>query len=263
MNIAEPSGSPYSPFSAYCDHFRAHQEAIRGHVRGYRTDVPTLSSSFCPPASYWTSSEKDLFFHGLALFSRHQPELISAHIKTKNTLDVCAYLRALEKATCHVGSAAQEPFTREMIEPAMEVSERWLKREEEMASYLNELDACPWSVGDLGECSHTPEHCTCCPASSDVQGEDKDVKTVSNGKNGNRKNGYVNHMDSTCLMVLENIIREAEAKTQVDGGNSEPGALDGQILSSEIGMEQDGQILFTVFENFSFRVLTFYWMSLR
>ena len=48
--------------------------------KGSLNDEQPLIPSFSPPSSYWSSDEKDLFFHGLAVYSRFWPDLIAESV---------------------------------------------------------------------------------------------------------------------------------------------------------------------------------------
>ncbi|KAJ7770224.1 hypothetical protein DFH07DRAFT_269970 [Mycena maculata] len=124
------------PFAGYATDYEKHLGQLRAHLSG-NTGHP-LSPSFIPPAGYWTSREKDIFFHALALHSRLRPDLIADSVKSKNILDVCAYIDALERA------AATQPLQasslRSSLEGAMEVSDSWVQHEEEQASEITKLE---------------------------------------------------------------------------------------------------------------------------
>ncbi|KAJ7783039.1 hypothetical protein B0H16DRAFT_476240 [Mycena metata] len=121
--------------SDYERDYNRHLTQLKAHLSGHIG--PSLPSSFVPPAGYWTSGEKALFFHALAVHSRLRPDLIADAVKSKTTLDVCAYLDALERAA----AAAGQPLLRSNLECAMEVSEAWVDYEEEQATALVELEA--------------------------------------------------------------------------------------------------------------------------
>ncbi|KAF8210294.1 hypothetical protein K438DRAFT_1809429 [Mycena galopus ATCC 62051] len=70
--------------------YENHLTQFQAHLAG--TTSQSLPSSFVPPAGYWSSREKDAFFHALAVHSRLRPDLIADSLKSKSVLDVCAYL---------------------------------------------------------------------------------------------------------------------------------------------------------------------------
>ncbi|KAF8973260.1 hypothetical protein BDZ97DRAFT_1722449 [Flammula alnicola] len=195
-----------SASSRYLDYFRKHQESVQAHLTGRLDSSRPLLPGFTPPASYWTSVEKDIFFHGLTIYSRLRPDLIAEHIKTKNTFDVCLYLDSLQTAALR--DNVSQLTIRNMSELAMEVSERWVKHEETMAETLNVLASCSWSAGNA-ENEGAP--CSCLHGKGDgMSPVQHDVTTFA------RKEieEYLTHLDSTSLIVLENIIREAEPKPE-------------------------------------------------
>ncbi|KAJ7170535.1 hypothetical protein C8R43DRAFT_979740 [Mycena crocata] len=131
-----PQAAPVSVGHVYAASFDDHLEQFRAHLSG-STGQP-LPPSFIPPTGYWTSREKDIFFHALAVHSRLRPDLIAASIKSKTILDVCAYMDALDQAI------AVKPFhgpsLRSVLEGAMEVSDSWVRYEEEQAGVLLNLE---------------------------------------------------------------------------------------------------------------------------
>lgn len=116
--------------ASYLSQFRVHIAQVQAHLSGQSQDA--LLPSIGPPAAYWTSSEKNLFFRALARYSRIRPDLIAAHIKTKSVVDVCAYIDLL-----HVASK-DNPISRARadIESAFEVSDSWVEHEERNATSL-------------------------------------------------------------------------------------------------------------------------------
>lgn len=122
----------------YVAQFRVHQEFVQAHLKGSFNDEQPLLPAFFPPSSYWTSHEKDLLFHGLAVYSHFRPDLIAEGIKTKSTFDVSLYLDILQTAS----SSIPHESSRSSLEPAMEASSRWIQNEEQMAAALLQLDSC-------------------------------------------------------------------------------------------------------------------------
>ncbi|TFK26459.1 hypothetical protein FA15DRAFT_667334 [Coprinopsis marcescibilis] len=88
---------------AYCESLKRHSEQVlellgpRGEDAKPDEDSEFLAS-FLYPNSYWTAREKEQFFRALTRYSRLRPDLIAASIRSKNTLDVVAYLDALDRA---------------------------------------------------------------------------------------------------------------------------------------------------------------------
>ncbi|KAF8161103.1 hypothetical protein B0H34DRAFT_699506 [Crassisporium funariophilum] len=181
----------------YLANFRLHQESVAAHINGHLNDGHPPLPAFYPPSSYWTSSEKDLFFHALPLYSRFRPDLIADSIKTKSIFDVCIYLEALHVATSREIATRNNGLVRNSMDLALEVSDGWIEREEEIAKILNDAGSCRWTVDDNNEA----ETSCICTADMDHASLKNDATSGDNLKC---------HLDSTCLMVLETIIRAAE-----------------------------------------------------
>jgi hypothetical protein len=188
---------------SYADHFHKHQISVQAHLKGRQEDNTTLPSSIFLPASHWTPLEKDLFFHGLTLYSRLRPDLIAEYIKTKSIFEVCVYLHTLQVATI---SRDHEPeaSTRETMEPAIEMSELWVEYEEKMAAGLTPVDSCCRSVGYSEE--QTQGNCSCGISNIDII----DAEPRSTPSNHEERQVCMGHLDSACLSVLESIIRESQ-----------------------------------------------------
>ena len=207
--MEDTSTQLFSILQFHVDEFKKYQESVKAHLKGKYCDEPPLLPAFLPPSSYWTSSEKDLFFHALSIYSRLQPELIAQHVKTKTTFDVCVYLEVLKRAAESMDEAEEEnedgteDSLRAEMEPAMEVSEKWVLREEAVAESLIVLDACPCSLEDSD--SKLIEKCSC-PLTSE-----KDLQVAGYSIPQTSLN-RLNHLDPVHLMVLETIRKEGEAE---------------------------------------------------
>lgn len=186
---------------SYVDDFRKHQISVQAHLKGRQENDPASPPSFFLPASHWTSSEKDLFFHGLTLYSRFRPDLIAEYIKTKSIFDVCVYLHVLLVATLSRGHEP-EASARETIEPTMEMSERWVKYEEQMAAALTPIDSCCRSVEHSEK--QTQGNCSC--ASPKIH-----ITSADPGLTPSSQKASMGHLDSTRLAILESIIRESQS----------------------------------------------------
>ncbi|KAL6303903.1 hypothetical protein BKA93DRAFT_826313 [Sparassis latifolia] len=133
MEEAEETEIPVNP--VYLTLFSDHLNRVRGHLLG--GDGPgSLPASFLEPNAYWTTAEKDAFFHGLTIYSRLRPDLIAAEIKTKTVADVCVYLGMLEDGSAHNPHSSQ----RQDIPASREVSDRWLAFEEQQAFALSNAE---------------------------------------------------------------------------------------------------------------------------
>ncbi|EPQ52948.1 hypothetical protein GLOTRDRAFT_139932 [Gloeophyllum trabeum ATCC 11539] len=119
---------------AYLTLYRQHLNDAQSHLSGKVEE--SLPSSYYPPSSYWTSSEKDKFFRALSVHSRLRPDLISAEIGTKTISDVCIYLDLLECAS----ATTEARIPRADLEAATEVSEKWITFEAEQAALLAYLE---------------------------------------------------------------------------------------------------------------------------
>ncbi len=186
--------------SSYVDIFREHQLFVRNHLKGQLNNDEPLLPSYLPPTSYWTAEEKDLFFHGLSIYSRLRPDLIAAHISTKNTIEVCLYLHCLHAAATENHDVVLENTGKDINPPALELSEKWIRHEEILAGTMKGHDSCSWRADSDGV--HAQSRCTC-PAI-----------TIDMSSSSSKANAYLNHLDSTCLTTQESIIREPLIKSQ-------------------------------------------------
>ncbi|KAH9936191.1 uncharacterized protein B0H18DRAFT_1113622 [Fomitopsis serialis] len=130
--------------STYLSHFSKHLNHVRAHLSG-KDRSGRLPPSFFPPGAYWTSAEKDTFFHALTIHSRLRPDLIAEEVRTKSVVDVCLYLQLLESAT-----RADGPVLRKDFVTAMEVSDALVTLEDQKAQPI--LAAEPrWESRELEE----------------------------------------------------------------------------------------------------------------
>ena len=193
---------------SYVAQFRVHQKFVQAHLKGTLNDEQPLLPAFFPPSSYWSSHEKDRFFHGLAVYSRFRPDLIAESIKTKTIFDVCLYLDILQTASSSLPSEIHASLTNS-CEPAMEVSSAWIQNEEKIAAALSQFDSCPWIPGSAeGETENPKNRCVCPPQSLLV--DHTGPTPVDRSSYTELKNSYLSHLDCTCLMALEKIVREAQ-----------------------------------------------------
>ena len=193
---------------SYVAQFRVHQKFVQAHLKGTLDGEQPFLPAFFPPSSYWSSDEKDLFFHGLAVYSRFRPDLIAESIKTKTILDVCLYLDILQTASSAIPSEIHGSL-RSSLEPAMEVSSTWIQNEEQIAEALTQFDSCTWIPGSAeGETENPENHCVCSPQS--LLDDHTGPSSVDHSSHTELKNSYLSHLDCTCLMALEKIIQEAQ-----------------------------------------------------
>ncbi|KDQ59042.1 hypothetical protein JAAARDRAFT_46640 [Jaapia argillacea MUCL 33604] len=138
--------------SGYLSQFKSHLSDFEGHVLGIVKGQP-LPPSYFPPTGYWTSAEKDSFFHLLCVHSRFRPDLIAAGLKSKTVADVCAYLELLEVAAAGTADEDDEDdtgqmLTRDAMDPAMEMSEDWIEFEETQSQIIINLEP-TWDLSTL------------------------------------------------------------------------------------------------------------------
>ncbi|KAI0667637.1 hypothetical protein C8Q78DRAFT_1081943 [Trametes maxima] len=125
-------------------------DKFRAHLSG-RDGSDPLPASYFEPNAFWSASEKDAFFRGLAIHSRLRPDLIAEEVKTKTVPDICVYLAMLEQAsrkaskgTVYVGYESRpvdSRLPRKDIPIAYEASEDWVRVEERMAGALQISEA--------------------------------------------------------------------------------------------------------------------------
>lgn len=191
MNVDSLDDSSLS----YVAQFRLHQNFVQAHLKGAEQ---SLLPAFFPPSSYWTAQEKDLFFHGLAVYSRFRPDLIAESIKTKTTFDVCLYLDILQTASSRMIPSEVHGSFRSSLEPAMEVSNIWIQNEEQIAAALIQFDSCTWTPESAD--GETKKSCVCSPQSL----------LVDHSSHTELERSHLSHLDCTCLMALEKIVRKAQ-----------------------------------------------------
>ena len=102
-------------------------------------------------------------------------------------------------------------LSRASLEPAMEVSSAWIQNEEKVAAALTQFESCPWFLGSAEggtENAENPSHCVCSPRSLRVDYTGPSPEDHSS--QAELKNSYLSHLDCTCLMALEQIVREGQ-----------------------------------------------------
>ncbi|KAJ7045421.1 hypothetical protein C8F04DRAFT_988383 [Mycena alexandri] len=186
----------------YLSDYERHLTQLKAHLSG---DIgPSLPSSFVPPAGYWTSREKALFFHALAVHSRLRPDLIADAVKSKTPLDVCAYIDALDRA------AAAQPSLRSTLEGAMEVSEAWVDYEEGQARAVVELET------EWGE--ETEAHRRAELLASRFQDDSAYWGWKDEQQRLWKQQDTLGQLDDLHLRMLTKIARDAEDTTAEDNG---------------------------------------------
>jgi hypothetical protein len=222
-DVPDASTQLHSILKFYVNEFRRNQDSFKAHLNGRDSSIEPLLPSFLPPSSYWTSAEKDLFFHALSVYSRLQPELIAQHVKTKSTFDVCVYLEVLKSAAESIEDEDEDTMENSLrteMEPAMEVSEKWVLREEAIAESLTALDACPCSL------EGADSQCTCRFTN------EKDPRDVGDYSTPRIPADNLYHLDPTCLTALNMIQREEESEHYLDDAQSLAVVAQGQYIPS-------------------------------
>ncbi|KIY50355.1 hypothetical protein FISHEDRAFT_71959 [Fistulina hepatica ATCC 64428] len=111
----------------------------RQHIQAFQDFLGSTSHSDSTASSSWSNHEKDAFFHALRLYSRWRPDLIAEHMRTRNAVEVCAYIDALDDASAQHRHADEFNLRRSM-ESARQMSETWVAWEEEQAQELCSVD---------------------------------------------------------------------------------------------------------------------------
>ncbi|KZV77295.1 hypothetical protein PENSPDRAFT_181357 [Peniophora sp. CONT] len=97
-HIAATSAHLYRPLPSapHLKAFPLSREETRGIISAKEDGA--LGHTFFPPSTYWSPSEKAVFFRALASHSRLRPDLIAERIHTKTTAEVEAYISLLDSA---------------------------------------------------------------------------------------------------------------------------------------------------------------------
>ncbi|VDC04944.1 unnamed protein product [Peniophora sp. CBMAI 1063] len=125
-----PTSSHFKAFSLSRDELRELKWA---------KDEPLLGHTFYPPATYWSPSEKALFFRALASCSRLRPDLIAERIRTKTTAEVEACISLLDSAL--QSTPEEELLPRAKFPLAHEAPQELIEYEESQAAMCMEYEA--------------------------------------------------------------------------------------------------------------------------
>lgn len=196
-----PAESESSINDHYASEFRQHLAQVQAHLAG--NDGKALHPSYIPPTGYWTSLEKDAFFHGLSIHSRFRPDLIAVCVRTKSVVDVCAYIDALDKG---LSKNAAVQSVRAEIEGSVEVSDAWVQWEEKRAVDLISLEY-DWEEEMLEK--------------QREEGGDEGVQEGNSRRYWNQEK-TMRRLDVHHLRVMEAIIRDGEGGEPAD--HSSPSA---------------------------------------
>ncbi|EKM53648.1 uncharacterized protein PHACADRAFT_260117, partial [Phanerochaete carnosa HHB-10118-sp] len=133
--------------SHYLAHLYAHNNDVRSHLMGSPQTIDDyVCASYFAPSAYWTTQEKDQFFHALSVHSRLRPDLIAEEIGTKTLADICTYIDMIEdglKRSGYSGDRTTEQIIPEYLDCesvprgdfpiAYEVCDEWVDFEETLA----------------------------------------------------------------------------------------------------------------------------------
>ncbi|EPT05137.1 hypothetical protein FOMPIDRAFT_96662, partial [Fomitopsis schrenkii] len=218
--------------TTYATHFSKHLDHVRAHLAG-KDKSGRLPPSFIPPSAHWTSAEKDLFFHALAIHSRLRPDLIAEEIRTKTMVDVCLYIRSLESGARENGPMPRRDFQIAMqvtdvfvaledqkAQPSLVAEPQWENRALEEDRQL-ELEAREKAVrARKGEAqSETNEEYR-----QDVRRRRKEFKQwVADRRNEWKLEDTLRTLDFTTLKAMDRVLRdEDEARVQANGAEIVP-----------------------------------------
>jgi hypothetical protein len=195
------------PHASYIASYRGHLAFTQDHLAGVDDSAPSSSSS-----GYWTPTEKNLFFHALSIHSRLRPDLIAACIPTKTIVDVCMYVDVLETAAAE-GPPLQRGELRRALPCAMEVSDRWIKREEEGSAWLAAVEH-TWAreailaarTGEIEKAREGDE-----PRQLGTDGDGLENRTKERETRW-RKEDLLDRLGEIHLNVIDSIIQAADEK---------------------------------------------------
>jgi hypothetical protein len=202
----------------YTSQFRRHLAQVQGHLAG--NDGKALQPSYIPPTGYWTSSEKDTFFHALSIHSRFRPDLIAASIATKSVVDVCTYIDALDEGLSR--NKAVHSFRAE-LEGSMEVSDSWVQWEEKRSADLVSLES-EWE-DEIFEKQGAEL--------VDKEGCDVDESDRDGSLRCWKQEKTLRRLDLHQLRVLENILRDGGTEIEIEPADH-PGISDRPLITDDL-----------------------------
>ncbi|KAG6844699.1 hypothetical protein H0H87_004575 [Tephrocybe sp. NHM501043] len=221
---------------SYVSQFRLHLAEVRAHLAG--VDGDDLPPSFVSPTGYWTPSEKNVFFHALSVHSRLRPDLVAASIGTKSVVDVCAYIDILDDV---IARDVRVLLPRSDLLGAFEVSDTWVRREENMAEDTGPLET-SWLKDRL--LFQREEEVTGRKAESQAEaqtlGEGAARESLEMWEDDRRRRwrqeDALSELDCDHLKVMERILRDKEggdADVGTKSEDQEPEELRVPFLGSE------------------------------
>ncbi|GME73746.1 unnamed protein product [Ambrosiozyma monospora] len=112
----------------------------------YREKHDSLAEDYKVPSessTFWTVSEKNLFFESLARFSIHRVDLIKEQLKDKSVIEIMAYYNLLKQETVRYKSnprKRQKLLSMGQIPISYEMSEEFIQFEESQARLMQRCD---------------------------------------------------------------------------------------------------------------------------
>ncbi|TDL23873.1 hypothetical protein BD410DRAFT_745851 [Rickenella mellea] len=206
------------PAVIYTAQFQDHLKHLDNHLDGVRSSYGRSQPKYLFPCGFWTTGEKDAFFHGLCVHSRLRPDLIASDIRTKSTEEVLAFIKLLDGATNqHVKRVRRKDF-----DIAFEVTSNWIRFEEEQAAKLIAKEPM-WLVENVNSerGKHLKERLddlkplkdgTTSRASRQKKSERIEFVTNLRATEQKRwaKEDFLGSLSLKHLKVLDNVLRDAE-----------------------------------------------------
>lgn len=208
----------------YVNLFESHLNHFNDHLTGTDRADGALPPSYFPPYGFWTSEEKNLFFHALSVHSKLRPDLIAEEIPGKNLVDILIYLELLDAAAVKDVSRKRG---RAAFEAAFEVSDEWVIFEEEQARAVAEKEVdwekdyrAEWRLCVLrkkeGEVrSSTGESEGGGRSKEERRRMNQEVRQMQAEMNRQwQKADYLKELSGPHLRAIDHILREAEEPTE-------------------------------------------------
>ena len=268
------------PSVSYVSDIHEHLEDTRLHLYGQDDSDPLDPSDF--GLSFWTSEEKDLFFHGLSIYSRLRPDLIAADIGTKSTVEVTAFIDMLEEAAAEETSPPYYQISRlvqdlswdeiprlarSSFPIAMEMSSDWCRMESKQADLMAVCE--PVATARATQRSHEEAieeqrlSLRAGKGKGKLENNERDRKGervrrrelkawVATQKEDRKVNEFKNQLDGGRLAALDVVLREAEEKRshgRASGVPSELGSGDFHVADAVVGLDEQMSVDNSVFAN--------------
>lgn len=208
----------------YVNLFESHLNHFNDHLSGTDRVDGALPPSYFPPYGFWTSEEKNLFFHALSVHSKLRPDLIAEEIPGKNLVDILIYLDMLDSAAVKDVSRKRG---RAAFEAAFEVSDEWVIFEEEQARVVVEKEVewekdyrAEWRLGVLREKEGEVRSSIGESGGGGRSKEERrrinlEVRQMQTEMNRQwQKADYLKELSGPHLRAIDYILREAEEPTE-------------------------------------------------